>query len=92
MKGIIFSKKIKKRIESRRFVNNAGYDLLSQTPTVQINNESQPNSYMNNSIANKYMSHYSRNEDINPETFTIKNRKKKKRKIQSNMKVNILKV
>ena len=55
-------------------MNNAGYDLLSQTPTVQINNDSQQNSYMNNSIANKYLSHYSRNEGTNPETFTIKNR------------------
>jgi hypothetical protein len=67
------------RYDSRR-INNAGYDLLSQTPTVQINNDSHQNSYTNHSIGNKYLSNFSRKEGNHPDNFTIKNRKRKKPK------------
>ena len=91
--GIIIKKRwstkgigINFRYESRRLNNNAGFDLLSQAPTVQINNDSQQNSYMNHSIANKYLP-YDRTTEGYQESFTIQNQK---RKPHHRMKVNKL--
>ena len=66
------------RFESRRFNQNAGYDLLSQAPTVQINNDSQQNSYMNHSIANKYLPQKTSKDGNQIEIFNMKSRKKRR--------------
>lgn len=43
-------------VEKRdEYYQGAGNDLLSQTPTVHLNLDSQPNSYSNNPMVNKYL-------------------------------------